>query len=95
MSTLHIAEVHFEGGGLQFRYARKMSSDGSRWVRHGLFEAYHPNGQLASEGQYSEGLEEGAWRDYHDNGQLAAAGQYEAGNQVGEWKYWVADGTPE
>ena len=95
MDELHIAEVPFEDGGIRFRYARKMSADGSRWVRHGLFQAFHPNGALASEGTYHDGLEQGVWRDFHDNGQLAAEGSYQSGAQVNGWRYWGRDGNEE
>jgi len=93
MSELHIAEIPFPDGGIQFRYARKMSADGTRWIREGLFRAFHPNGALASEGCYVDGQEDGLWRDYHDNGQIAAEGEYSRGVETGEWRYWNPDGT--
>ena len=93
MSDLQIAEIPFEEGGIRYRYARKMSADGSRWIREGLFQAFHPNGMLASEGIYREGLEDGAWRDFHENGQLAAEGVYRGGKEAGPWQYWNADGS--
>ena len=92
MSDLHIAEIPFENGGIRYRYTRKLSPDGSRWIRDGLFQAFHPNGVLASEGTYREGLEDGQWRDFHDNGQLAAEGAYAQGTEVGIWRFWNADG---
>jgi antitoxin component YwqK of YwqJK toxin-antitoxin module len=95
MTDLNIAEIPHENGEIRFRYARKMSPDGSRWIRHGLFVAYHPNGAKASEGRYEEGVEQGVWRDYHENGQPAAEGQYDGGAEVGQWRYWNADGQPE
>lgn len=95
MSELHIAEIPFEGGGIRFRYARKMSADGTRWVREGLFQAFHPNGVLASEGYYLDGKENGQWRDYHANGQAAAEGTYDDGIEAGVWRYWTADGVPD
>ena len=93
MTDLHIAEIPFEDGGIQLRYGRKLSPDGSRWIREGLFRAYHPNGSLASEGTYLDGVEDGVWRDYHDNGQIAAEGEYSQGVEVGVWRYWNADGS--
>ena len=38
--TLHIAEIPYETGEIQYRYARYLSADGSRWIRRGLFRAY-------------------------------------------------------
>lgn len=94
MTELNIAEIPYEGGGIRYRYSRYLDADGKRWIRHGLFTAYHPNGQLASEGQYIDGVEAGLWRDFHENGQLAAEGEYAHGNEVGVWRYWNEDGTP-
>ena len=92
---LRIAEIPFESGEIHFRYARYLSDDGSRWIRHGLFVAYHKNGKLASEGNYVDGVEDGHWRDFHENGQLAAEGEYDRGHEVGVWKYWTPDGKPD
>jgi antitoxin component YwqK of YwqJK toxin-antitoxin module len=88
--TLNIAEIFDEGGNLKFRYGRVLATDGSRWIRDGRFEAFHPNGQIASEGGYRDGREHGPWRDYHIDGSLAAEGNYEFGQEVGEWKYYDA-----
>ena len=93
MSTLHIAEIPFESGGPQLRYERKLSADGTRWIRDGLFQAFHRNGALASEGTYVDGHENGLWRDYHDNGQIAAEGTFAQGEETGVWRYWDEDGA--
>jgi len=93
MSELYIAEIPFEDGGIRFRYARKISSDGTCWIRDGFFQAFHPNGALASEGSYVEGVEDGPWRDFHDNGQLAAEGNYSKGVEAGAWRFWNPDGA--
>jgi antitoxin component YwqK of YwqJK toxin-antitoxin module len=92
---LNLTEVFFETGELRFRYERCLAADGKQWVRNGRFEAFHKNGQLASEGLYEDGLETGLWRDYHENGQLAAEGEYRNGNKLGTWRFWCDDGTPE
>jgi antitoxin component YwqK of YwqJK toxin-antitoxin module len=93
--TLHIAEVPFESGGVRFRYSRRMSADGTQWIRHGRFVAYHESGAIASEGEYVDGKEEGPWRDYHDNGQIAAQGRYGAGKQDGVWRFFDTRGREE
>jgi antitoxin component YwqK of YwqJK toxin-antitoxin module len=90
---LNIAEIPYEDGVVQYRYARYLSEDGLRWIRHGLFCAYHPNGNLASEGAYVDGQEHGSWTDYHANGQTAAKGNYDKGVEVGHWDYWNEDGS--
>ena len=94
-NTLQIAEVPYENGSIKFRYARYMSEDGTRWIRHGLFQALHENGGLSSEGTYKNGLEAGIWKDFHENGQVAAQGEYIGGKQVGVWRYWDSSGNPE
>src|SRR5215470_2559752 len=72
--VLHIAEIPYEDGTIRFRYARILSADGTRWIKHGLFNAHHLNGTLSSEGMYVNGQEHGLWTEYHSNGQMAARG---------------------
>jgi antitoxin component YwqK of YwqJK toxin-antitoxin module len=95
MAELEIAEIPYNSGEMHFRYARYMSADGKKWIRHGLFQAYHRNGKLASEGHYLNDLEHGHWKDFHENGQIAAEGDYDHGQEVGVWKFWKLDGTPD
>ena len=92
-ADLNIAEIFYETGEIKFRYARVMSPDGSRWIRHGLFCEYHQNGQVISEGNYAMGKEQGLWRDFYPNGQVAAEGNYEDGVEVGHWRHWDPDGN--
>jgi hypothetical protein len=61
--VLNIAEIMDGSGRLRARYSRYLAPDGSRWVRHGLYVAYHENGQVAGEVSYEHGLEEGQGRD--------------------------------
>jgi antitoxin component YwqK of YwqJK toxin-antitoxin module len=94
-ADLNIAEIPYESGAIKFRYARVLSPDKTRWVRHGLFVAYHENGTVASEGQYVDGKEDGLWRDFHPDGRAAAEGRYREGQEVGVWRFWNLDGTEE
>lgn len=94
MTELSIAEIPYESGSIRFRYSRKLSSDETFWIREGLFRAYHPNGTIATEGHYVDGVEDGLWRDYHENGRLAAEGTYRHGSEGPDWHYWDADGGP-
>jgi antitoxin component YwqK of YwqJK toxin-antitoxin module len=93
--TLHIAEIPYESGQLKYVYSRYLADDGKRWVRHGLFRAFHPNGKPKSEGEYEHGIENGSWRDFHENGQLAAEGAYRNGKTDGRWRFWDQDGREE
>jgi len=95
MGVLHIAEIPYEDGTIRFRYARILSADGTRWIKHGLFSAHHPNGKLSSEGMYVNDQEDGLWTEYHTNGQMAARGHYANGKEVGHWEFWSSDGSPE
>lgn len=93
MADLDVAEIFYESGQVHYRYARYMADDGSRWLRHGLFKAYYPDGTVASEGYFKDGVEDGPWRDFHANGHVAAEGAYEQGKEVGSWKFWNEDGS--
>ncbi|MDH3523865.1 MAG: hypothetical protein OES32_09790 [Acidobacteriota bacterium] len=93
--TLFVAEIPYESGQIRFRYARYLAPDGAKWVRHGLFVAYHRDGTIASEGEYVHGLEQGLWSSYHENGTLAARGHYADGVETGTWQYWNDQGDPE
>lgn len=93
--TLHIAEVPYESGQLKYVYSRYLADDGRRWIRHGLFRAFHPNGVLKSEGHYEHGAESGSWRDFHENGKLAAEGSYREGKADGLWRFWDEQGREE
>lgn len=95
MAELHTIEIRYETGEVRFRYSQHLSSDGARWLRHGLFRAYYRSGELQFEGNYIDGHEYGVWRDFHKNGRLAAEGRYENGVESCEWKYWREDGSPE
>jgi len=92
---LEIAEIVSESGSVKYRYSRYLTEDRSRWIRHGLFVAYFPDGSVASEVNYSHGVEDGASRDYHSNGRIAATGFYKAGKEHGQWEFFDIEGRPE
>jgi antitoxin component YwqK of YwqJK toxin-antitoxin module len=94
-AALNLAEISYESGAIKFRYTRYLASDGTRWVRHGLFVAYHEDGVVSSEGNYAHGAEDGVWRDFHPNGQLAAEGNYVDGQETGLWRFWSEDGLEQ
>ena len=93
--VLHIAEIPYASGAIRFRYARIMSPDGTRWIRHGLFVEYSEAGVIVAEGQYVNGGENGLWREFYPNGSPAAEGEYQSGREIGLWRFWAADGSPE
>ncbi len=95
IKNIEITEVPYKSGAVQFRYGRYLSEDGQRWIRHGKFCEFYANGQVASEGEYEDGLEQGLWRDYHENGQVAAEGYFVDGAEDGVWQFWNAKGKAE
>ena len=95
VADLNLAEIPYDSGAIRYRYARVMSEDGTRWLRHGLFVEYAENGAVLSEGSYLFGKEHGLWRDFHPNGRLAAEGYYHEGQQHGVWRFWNEVGAEE
>lgn len=93
--VLYIAEIPYETGEVHFRYSRRLSEDGTKWIRDGLFTEYYQNGNVASTGLYEDGLENGHWIDYHENGQIAAEGDYVNGEESGKWSYYDENGKLE
>ena len=92
---LDIAVIPYENNKPHFIYSRKLSPDGTRWIRDGHFEEYYENGNLGSEGTYVDGFEEGYWKDYHENGNIAAEGYYSKGKEVGTWRFYNEQGELE
>lgn len=58
-NILYIAKIPYETGEIHYRYSRKISDDGTRWISDGLFTEYYQNGNIASTGLYDNGLENG------------------------------------
>ncbi len=94
-NVLYLAEIPYDTGEIHFRYSRKLSEDGTRWIRQGLFTEYYESGQIASTGPYKDGLEHGHWIDYYENGQIAAEGEYAHGEERGTWLYYDENGNLE
>ena len=92
-ADIEIAEFPYHSGNVKFRYEQYLSTGGTHWIRHGLFQAFYESGQIASEGRFDHGKESGLWRNFHENGQVAAEGSYQDGKKVGEWRYWDASGA--
>ncbi|MFK7926908.1 MAG: toxin-antitoxin system YwqK family antitoxin [Myxococcota bacterium] len=61
----------------------------------GRFLRWHPNGQKATEGKYSDGERHGSWVWWHENSQLAARGEYINGQPLGVWSWWHQNGQLE
>jgi hypothetical protein len=61
-------------------------------LRHGVYAAWHVNGQKGLEGQFVNGQPEGSFEWWYPNGQLQARGQYQDGKPAGQWRWWHANG---
>jgi antitoxin component YwqK of YwqJK toxin-antitoxin module len=61
-------------------------------VPHGEFKTYHPNTQLASEGQYETGNLHGVIKYYHSNGRLMRVERYQYAVRHGYWFFYDNEG---
>lgn len=59
---------------------------------HGKSLAWHPNGQLQSEGSYDYDKRVGHFQYWHANGQLAAEGDFKNDQYHGQWLWWHENG---
>jgi len=90
-----VVEVADHAGNLLSRYSRYLNSEGTGWVRHGVWQQFGTRGGVTSQGQYAHGAEVGLWEDFHESGQVAARGRYENGQKIGRWEFWDEAGNPE
>lgn len=64
--------------------------DGKRW---GSYQFFHPNGTLASTGEYDAfELETGQWTTYYPDSTKESSGHYRAGLKIGNWRYYHDNG---
>jgi hypothetical protein len=80
-------EEGFLRAGLRLRCEEEALADGTR-QRHGLFQCWFENDQLAAEGCYQHGAPDGLWQQWHANGEKQNEGHFENGLQVGLWTTW-------
>jgi antitoxin component YwqK of YwqJK toxin-antitoxin module len=73
-------DVPFKGDR---RCAQKRGPDG-KYVNHGLYQEWHPNGKLALEGHYKMGKKDGKWIEYDPTGHKVSTLNYEDGVEVSE-----------
>jgi len=59
---------------------------------NGSFTYYHPNGQLSTKGNYSNGEKVGEWHSYHQNGMMEDSGFYKNGKIEGIFLSWYHTG---
>jgi uncharacterized protein len=61
---------------------------------NGKWRAYHPDGKVASEGEYRDGAQSGAWRTYYEGGALADETTYVNGLPDGPYRSWYKTTRP-
>ena len=62
--------------------------------KHGVWQAFYPDGTLWSEHLYEAGTQTGTYRTFHPNGKPSIVGEYNAaGEPVGIWRFYGADGA--
>ncbi len=67
--------------------------NGEEPVKHGPFQSWHPNGQIASQSSYVDGLQHGPMTLWFECGQKSQEGEFKQGLAHGRWKAWLEDGT--
>lgn len=53
-----------------------------KYMNHGKFTEFHPNGQRAIEGEYSWGQRNGKWLEWNENGKLTRERWFEKGQET-------------
>ncbi|HKE15877.1 MAG TPA: hypothetical protein VKB80_13465 [Kofleriaceae bacterium] len=61
-------------------------------IKHGPYRLWRPNGTIAMEGTYREGLETGDWKFYWDSGAILETGVFRDGKKVGLWRSFRREG---
>ena len=87
-----VLEAWYANGQAEFRGHQTLGPDGF-WVREGLWEAWHENGQPHELGSYANDEEVGMWQWWHDNGTRMATGEFDDGQRTGSWSYWYENGN--
>lgn len=60
--------------------------------RHGVFTAWHENGQKQYEGEFKNDLRVGEFVYWYSNGQKRLQGAYKLGKPEGRWVWWHKNG---
>src|SRR4051794_11833842 len=60
----------------------QMKDRSGKFINHGRYIEWHPNGKRALEGEYKGGLKTGKWSEWDDKGHLLNEKWFEDGVQV-------------
>jgi antitoxin component YwqK of YwqJK toxin-antitoxin module len=97
-----IAEENYSHGNLEGKSITYYPDSGNTTeiieyknnIKDGVFLKYFPDGELMSEGTFSEGLLEGDFTVYFPDGNIEIKGKYKNGRKIGNWSYFTEDGRP-
>ena len=85
-------EQVFANGKPSDRVEFKKTEQGE--VAHGSYSSWWPNGQLATQGEYSDGQQHGAWLGWYPNGRPEFEAHFDLGVLNGVWREWRENGSP-
>lgn len=88
-----VCKYHPNGNGY-VECEEKQGAD-DKWVRHGPITAWHENGVIQQDGEYTDGKISGHWRYWDDMGQLEREGGYDQGLFEGDWKAFHPGNKPK
>lgn len=90
---IEVLEERYADGTLKLRREVRRDKDGV--VNHGLFESWHPNGQLARKGRAVDGRWDGLVVEYWINGRPKDESEYKLGVRHGKHNAWWLEGPPK
>ena len=85
---------YYANGKCYVEFQEKLDA-ADKWIRHGPITAWHENGVIQQDGEYTDGKLSGHWRYWDDIGQLERAGDYDEGKPEGDWKAFHPGGKPK
>lgn len=64
-------------------------------LAHGAYVEYHPNGKLATKGQFADGLKVGTWTFYDEAGNVRSTAEFKDGGWDGKRVMYFPNGKPQ
>ncbi|WP_164020375.1 toxin-antitoxin system YwqK family antitoxin [Pyxidicoccus trucidator] len=72
----------------------KANAKAGTQLAHGAYVEYHPNGKLATQGQFSDGLKVGVWTFYDESGNKRSTAEFKSGGWDGQRVMYFPSGKP-
>ena len=86
-----VREVEGSEGTLKESFEVRLDDTGQE-IRHGKYEAWYSNEELAAQGEYADGARTGSWKFYFENGKRKEFGRFADGRRTGKWKLYHETG---